>query len=102
MADDESRAVAAVTEPMAVEKLAPDVFQVITVSDAYRVDLRRDKGCTCADFEYREARCKHHRRAAIEADRTAVPALSFGVLDDVDERRALPDFESFDAEVNYA
>ena len=99
---DADRALSAVTEPMAVEKLAEDMYRVVTVRDAYRVDLAREKGCTCGDFQYRDCRCKHHIRAAIEADRTDLPPLSFGVLADVDERESLPDFGDYDAEVSYA
>jgi len=90
----EDRALAAVEEPMVVEDLAPEMFRVITVSDAYRVDLEMGR-CTCPDHQYREARCKHLRRAAIETGDTPVPALSFGVVDDVDEH-SLPDFGDYE------
>lgn len=83
MADAVSRTIGGLTDVVAVEKLAPGMVRVVTVADAYDVDVREGR-CTCPDHQYREAKCKHIRRAEIEADLTPVP-IQLGIDDDLDQ-----------------
>lgn len=88
MTDD--RAIRALTDVVAVRRVAPGMAEVVTVSDAYTVDARGE-GCTCKDKEYNLApgeKCKHHRAAqlAFSDDLPApwTPVESF-------DTRAVPD-----------
>lgn len=69
----ESRADRARADPMAVLPLGSGRYDVVTPEHVYTVDLREGR-CTCPDYRFREARCKHLRRAAIDVTRGAVPA----------------------------
>lgn len=65
MTDD--RAIRAVEDVVAVERMAPGMVRVVTWSDEYTVDAR-DGGCTCPDQEYNlqgEGRCKHEWAAVL-------------------------------------
>ena len=67
------RAVRAWTERMAVVPLGGGCYRVESGSDRdYTVDLL-DHRCTCPDYRYRGAQCKHLRRVAIEVTRKLVP-----------------------------
>lgn len=69
----ESRADRARADPMAVLPLGAGRYDVVTPEHGYTVDLRRGT-CTCPDYRFRGARCKHLRRAAIDVTRGVVPA----------------------------
>lgn len=73
----EKRAAAALTDVVAVDELAEDLFEVQSVSDVYRVDLR-EPVCECPDFQYNDGgpggRCKHIHAARIKAGKTPIPA----------------------------
>lgn len=81
----------ALTETMFLAEEAPDLYRVRTASGGdYRVDVR-EPACTCPDFQYREARCKHIRRMQLErGDRDAgeISASVERALARVDERLA--------------
>jgi len=70
---------------VAVEKRAPSVAHVVTVSGAYIVDARGE-GCTCPDREYNLGpgeHCKHHAGALLAfSDNLPAP---FVVSDNLDE-----------------
>lgn len=67
------RAVRAWTERMATTPLGGGCYRVEGESDRdYTVDLL-DRRCTCPDYRYRGAHCKHLRRVAIEVTRRLVP-----------------------------
>lgn len=67
------RAVRAWTERMAVTPLGGGCYRVEGESERdYTVDLL-DRRCTCPDYRYRGAQCKHLRRVAIEVTRRLVP-----------------------------
>lgn len=69
--DDRSRR--ARTERMAVRPLGRGRYEVEGHSgNVYLVDLDRSV-CTCPDHEFRDARCKHLRRVAIEITEGRVP-----------------------------
>jgi len=69
--DDRSRR--ARTEAMAVRSFGVDAYEVVTESGAtYLVDLSNAR-CTCPDHRFRDARCKHLRRVAIEVTEGRVP-----------------------------
>jgi len=70
--DDRSRR--ALTERMAVTALGRGTYEVVGQSDdAYLVDLPAGR-CTCPDHRFRDERCKHVRRVAIEITAGRVPA----------------------------
>jgi predicted nucleic acid-binding Zn finger protein len=57
----------ALSEQLIVLEDAPDIYTVYSeAGEEYIVDTR-GPACTCPDFRYREADCKHIRRARIEA-----------------------------------
>lgn len=57
----------ALAERLTVIEHGPDIYQVYSEEGTeYLVDIRTPS-CTCPDFMYREADCKHIRRARIEA-----------------------------------
>lgn len=61
----DDRAVRALEDVVAVDKLAPGMVRVTTWSDSYVVDAR-DAGCACPDKEFNDApRCKHEQAAII-------------------------------------
>lgn len=71
---DETRAERARSEPMAVVPIGGGCYDVVSGADqVYTVDLV-DGRCTCADYRYRRARCKHLRRVAIDVTERRVPA----------------------------
>lgn len=54
----------------------PDIYQVYSEEGTeYLVDIRTPS-CTCPDFMYREADCKHIRRARIEAGKRDLNSLN--------------------------
>jgi len=70
---EESRADRAKSQPMRVRALGGGLYDVQTGPDrTYTVDLT-EQWCTCPDFQYRHAKCKHLRRAAIEVTERHVP-----------------------------
>jgi hypothetical protein len=102
MATETDRAVAALEDIVAIERVAPGMVRVVTWSDSYTVDARGD-GCLCPDKEYNldpEENCKH-RWAAVLATSDELPA-PWGVADDLDQGpEPLPDFEDFEVGVEY-
>ena len=61
------------TEEMAVTPIGGGLYEVDSQSDnTYIVDLV-DGRCTCPDHMFREERCKHARRVAIEINEGRVP-----------------------------
>jgi len=77
-----------IDDVIAVERVAPGMARVVSVSGAYTVDARGE-GCTCPDKEYHLGpgeRCKHHA-AARAAFSDSVPA-PFIVTDNLDRRVA--------------
>lgn len=59
---------------MAVRAVGDGAYDVLTADESvYTVDLPAGT-CTCPDHEYRNARCKHLRRVAIEVTAGRVPA----------------------------
>lgn len=81
----------ALSETMFLAEEAPDLYRVRTASGGdYRVDTR-EPACTCPDFQYREARCKHIRRVELESGTRDAGEMSNAVslaLSRVDERIA--------------
>ncbi|WP_435100894.1 SWIM zinc finger family protein [Halarchaeum sp. P4] len=70
----DSRAARARSEPMAVVPLGDGRYDVVVgAGTAYTVALPEGT-CTCPDYQYRETRCKHLRRVAIEITDRRVPA----------------------------
>jgi len=74
-----TRAERALTDVVAVERMAPGMCKVVTFADAYVVDARGE-GCNCPDKQYNlpddetgETTCKHEQ-AALLYD-TDVPGL---------------------------
>ena len=83
----DERAVRALSDVVAVERLGPGMLQVVTWSDSYVVDAR-EQGCNCPDKQFNlgnSAKCKHEH-AAILAD-TGLPNPGI-VTDDLDHRGA--------------
>jgi len=73
ISDLDQRAARAWTEPMAVTALGGGCYRVETNTDhEYTVDIPGDR-CTCPDYQYRGAQCKHRRRVAIEITRGETP-----------------------------
>lgn len=71
--DVEERDVRALTQYLTVLPDGPDLFEVVSQSGkAYTVDVR-EGACSCPDFEYREARCKHQRRVAFATGERPIP-----------------------------
>jgi len=69
--DDRSRR--ARTEAMSVRSFGTNVYEVTGESGGtYLVDLGASR-CTCPDYRFRDARCKHLRRVAIEVTEGRVP-----------------------------
>ena len=69
----EERSRRARTEPMSVLALGDGLYEVESASDhTYLVDLEAGR-CTCPDYVFREARCKHIRRVAIEITHGRTP-----------------------------
>lgn len=69
----DGRAARAWTERMAVTPLGGGRYAVESESDTtYIVDLPRGR-CSCPDSTYREERCKHRRRVAIEINEGRTP-----------------------------
>ena len=66
------RARRARTEPMAVRAFGTHLYEVHTEGGDYLVDVGAGR-CTCPDFLFRDARCKHLRRVAIEITAGRVP-----------------------------
>lgn len=70
----DERSFRARAERMAVSALGGGVYEVDTEHDTnYLVDLESGR-CTCPDFVFREVRCKHIRRVAMEITLGRVPA----------------------------
>jgi hypothetical protein len=72
--DLDPRAARAWTEPMAVTPLGGGCYDIETDHGTYTVDVP-GRRCTCPDHRYRQERCKHLRRVAIEInlERVAPP-----------------------------
>lgn len=69
----EDRSARAWTEAMAVRPIGRGRYAVESQSgETYLVDLPRSS-CTCPDHEFRDERCKHLRRVAIEVTERRVP-----------------------------
>lgn len=81
----------ALTERLTVIEHGPDIYQVYSEEGIeYLVDIRAPS-CTCPDFMYRKADCKHIRRARIEAGSRDLGSLDEKVqeaLDKLDEHIA--------------
>lgn len=73
---DEPRTLRAATDHMSVIEEARALFQVITASGDYRVDLA-EPACTCPDFQYRDEvrECKHLRRVRLEVGQVDIDQL---------------------------
>lgn len=69
----DERTVRAWTEPMAVTPLGGGCYRVDTDDDTYTVDVPGHR-CTCPDYHFRHAHCKHRRRVAIEITQERIPA----------------------------
>ncbi|MWG36538.1 SWIM zinc finger family protein [Halomarina oriensis] len=67
----ERRCLAALTSPMRVTDVAPDLYEVASESgNTYTVDVR-EQVCSCPQSTYRDIRCKHLVRVAlVTADST--------------------------------
>ena len=69
----EQRDVRALTECMTVLPEGGDVFSVVTESGSeYTVDTRESR-CTCPDYQYNDAHCKHIRRVAYATGSKPIP-----------------------------
>lgn len=81
----------ALSERLTVIEHGPDIYQVYSEEGIeYLVDIRTPS-CTCPDFMYREADCKHIRRARIEAGSRDLDAIDEEVqsaLDALDDHIA--------------
>lgn len=74
----------AVGERLTVLEYAPDIYQVYSeAGEEYLVETRAPS-CTCPDFRYREADCKHIRRARIEAGEYDLDGLATEIDDAID------------------
>jgi flagellin-like hook-associated protein FlgL len=75
----------ALSERLVVVDYGPDVYQVYSEEGTeYLVDIRTPS-CTCPDFMYREADCKHIRRARIEAGQRDLESLDGEIQTAVDK-----------------
>lgn len=64
-------------EPMAVTSFGTDLYEVESASgETYTVDVTGGR-CTCPDHLFRNVRCKHLRRVAIEITEGRVPPPGF-------------------------
>lgn len=82
MADRSTRAAAALEDIVAVEHHAPGMVNVVSVSDAYVVDVRNER-CECPDMQYHlagEGRCKHVWAALFATDRLEIPVPGHTLL----------------------
>ena len=81
----------ALSEHLVVLEYGPDIYQVYSEEgEEYLVDIRLPS-CTCPDFMYRKADCKHIRRARIEADEYDLDGVATEVqsaIDQLDEHLA--------------
>ncbi|WP_081655644.1 hypothetical protein [Halopiger goleimassiliensis] len=69
----EERSRRARIEPMSVLPLGDGLYEIESASDnTYLVDLEAGR-CTCPDHVFRDARCKHVRRVAIEITEGRTP-----------------------------
>ncbi|QSX00751.1 SWIM zinc finger family protein [Haloterrigena alkaliphila] len=69
----EERSRRARTEPMSVLGLGDGLYEIESANDhTYLVDLEAGR-CTCPDHVFRDARCKHIRRVAIEITHGRTP-----------------------------
>ena len=87
MADSESRVLKSYTDVLAVEREAPGMVNVVTLSDSYTVDTW-DETCECADYRYNldgQGRCKHLYGALRETEQLPCGALT-GYDDSLDGR----------------
>ena len=75
----------ALSERLVVVEHCPDIYQVYSEEGTeYLVDIRTPS-CTCPDFMYREADCKHIRRARIEAGQRDLDSLDREIQTAVDK-----------------
>ena len=66
----------ALSEHLVVIEHGPDIYEVYSEGGTeYLVDIRTPS-CTCPDFMYRDADCKHIRRARIEAGQHDLDSLT--------------------------
>ena len=89
----DSRSFRARTERMAVTALGGSVYEVDTDHETnYLVDLELGR-CTCPDHVFRDVRCKHIRRVAMEitAGRVPPPGKRFVACERCDERLVVPE-----------
>jgi predicted nucleic acid-binding Zn finger protein len=74
----------ALSERLIVLEDAPDIYTVYSeAGEEYMVDTR-GPACTCPDFQYRAADCKHIRRARIEAGERDIADLDREIQDVID------------------
>lgn len=74
----------ALSEQLLVFEDAPDIYRVYSeAGKEYMVDTRRP-ACTCPDFQYHEATCKHIRRARIEAGEYDLTTLDGQIQETID------------------
>lgn len=72
-ADLDRRSIRARTEPMTITALGDAIYEIGTEhGTTYLVDLASNR-CSCPDHTYRDVRCKHLRRVAIEITEGRVP-----------------------------
>lgn len=71
-ADLDERSRRARKESMAVTAFGTHLYEVTTEGGSYLVNLAAST-CTCPDYLFRDARCKHLRRVAIEINEGLVP-----------------------------
>lgn len=73
----------ALSERLVVLEHGPGIYEVYSEDGTeYLVDIRTPS-CTCPDFMYREADCKHIRRARIEAGEHDLDSLAATVEETV-------------------
>lgn len=74
----------ALSERLVVLEHGPDIYEVYSEGGTeYLVDIRTPS-CTCPDFMYREADCKHIRRARIEAGEHDLDSLAATVEETIE------------------
>ena len=85
--DDRDRR--ALLEALLCERIAPGMFRVYNEEGTdYVVDIDGD-ACTCPDFRYRTVKCKHLRRARLEAGEADTKGLAERIdadLEAIDDR----------------
>lgn len=75
----------ALSEGLVVLDYAPDIYQVYSEAGTeYLVDTRLPS-CTCPDFMYRDADCKHIRRVRLETDGHDVERLETEIQTAIDK-----------------